>query len=435
MIQVKGFYSVPKMANNMANAIAVFGELSQFANTFARDYKTYTKDQSQLSFCTFSSKDGDTKVELGLEFTNVACEIGDFCYQIGPNITNANTKDDFAQQVQNQFGARIRAVICGDLLTDSIRRMPKWVSWEVVSQSTTYQYKVWLAGSDFEQSYDEFEILVVPPVEPIDKLFQPYSDLLIELNRNDMAKLHERINTIRGKITESIIRTEMVELIDKTNTNNRTNIGWTTLIYGPAGDTTDNIKDAIKKYISNNSTSTENDWRQLMPDLFNTTCFYVIPRWDRYAIQPRVGIPGIHSPLAGTMENFNYAKNMTRTYIPAAHFDENLEDTMHRYQYLKLNIVGGEFNRLNKFKFSDYFPDYIAEETLNNEDFNRQSEETKQITTLFTTILKKIDLYESDPSMGSALRLIEKYGQRFVVGKYQNIEYYVLMKPSQQPKP
>jgi hypothetical protein len=37
--------------------------------------------------------------------------------------------------------------------------------------------------------------------------------------------------------------------------------------------------------------------------------------------------------------------------------------------------------------------------------------------------------------MGSALRLIEKYGQRFVVGKYQNIEYYVLMKPSQQPKP
>lgn len=217
MIQIKGFYSVPKMANNMANAMAIFGELSQNANTFARDYRTYTKDTSQLSFCAFSSKDGDTKVELGLEFTNIACEIGDFCYLIGPNITNSNTKDDFAQMVQSQFGARIRTVICGDLITDSTRRMPKWISWEVISQATTYRYKVWLAGADFEQSYDEFEILVVPPVEPIDKLFMPYADLLIELARNDMAALHERVNTVRGKIVETIIRTEMVELIDKTH--------------------------------------------------------------------------------------------------------------------------------------------------------------------------------------------------------------------------
>ena len=435
MIQVKGFYSFPKMANNMANAMAVFGELSQYATTFARDYKTYTKDQSQLSFCSFSSKDGDNKVELGLEFSNIACEIGDFCYLIGPNITNANTKEDFAQQVQNQFGARIRTVTCGDQITDGTRRMPKWISWEMLSQTTTYRYKVWLAGADFEQSYDEFEILIVPPVEPIDKLFMPFADLLIELDRNDMAIIHERTNTIRGRISETIIRTEMIELIDKTNNTNRVNIGFTTLIYGPAGDTTDNIKDAIKKYISNNSTSTENEWRQLMPDLFNTTCFYVIPRWDRYGIQPRAGMPGIHSPLVGTLENYNYVKNITKTYIPAAHLDENMEQTIHRYKDITISMCGGDFNRLNKFKFSDYFPDYLAESSINNEDFNRQEEPTKAISILLLTILKKIDLYESDPTLGSALRVIEKYGQRFIVGKQSNIEYYVLMKPSQQPKP
>jgi hypothetical protein len=432
MIQVKGFYSVPKSVNNMPNVKAVFGELSQYANTFARDYKTYTKGTSQLSFCSFSSKNGDTPIELGLEFSNIACEVGDFCYLIGPNISNSNTKEDFAQQVQSEFGSRIRTVICGDLVTDSTRRMPKWISWEVLGQNVTYRYKVWLASADFELSYDEFQILVVPPVVPIDRLFMPYADLLLELARNDMAIMHERVNTTRGEIPETIIRTEMVELIDKTNTNNRANIGWTVLIYGPAGDTTDHIKDAIKKYISNNSTSTENDWRQLMPDLFNTTCFYVIPRWDRFAIQPRLGMPGIQSPLVGTLENYNYTKNLTKSYIPAAHFDANMEDTFHRYQHLKLNIIGGEFNRLNKYKFSDYFPDYIAESTV-NEDFNRQSTETKEISTLLATILLKIDLYEKDPTLGSALRLIEKYGQRFIVGKYMNIEYYVLMKPSQQP--
>lgn len=434
MIQVKGFYSFPKLSNNLPNSVAVFGELSQYASTFARDYKTYTKDQSQLSFCSFSSKDGNTKVELGLEFTNIACEVGDFCYLIGPNITNVNTKDEFAQMVQAQFGSRIRTVTCGDLVTDSTRRMPKWISWEVISQSTTYLYKVWLAGADFEQSYDEFEILIVPPMEPIDKLFMPYPDMLIELARNDISVIHERINTARGRVSETIIRTEMVELIDKTNTNNRANIGWTALIYGPAGDTTDHIKDKIKEYISNNSTNTENDWRQLMPDLFNTTCFYVIPRWDKFAIQPRVGMPGVHSPLVNTMENFNYVKNLTKSYIPAAFFEANHEQSLHRYKYLTMNVIGGEFNRLNKFKFSDYFPDYLGEGSL-AEDYNRQDTTTKDITELLGAILKKIDLYETDPALGATMRLIEKYGQRFIVGKYMNIEYYVLMKPTQQPKP
>lgn len=218
------------------------------------------------------------------------------------------------------------------------------------------------------------------------------------------------------------------------HTNNRMNIGWTVLKYGPAGDTTDNIKDAIKKYISNNSTATENDWRGLMPDLFNTTCFYVVPRWDRFAIQPRVGMPGTQSPLVNTMENFKYVKEITKSYIPANHFEENHEQSIHRYQYLTLNFIGGEFNRLNKFRFSDYFPDYLGEGTQ-SEDFNRQSEETKQISTLLGAILKKIDLYSSDPSLGGSFRLIEKYGQRFIVGKFMNIEYYVLMKPDQQPRP
>lgn len=432
MIQVKGFYSVPKLSNNTANAVAVFGELSQNATSYSRDYKTYTKDSSQLSFCSFSSKNGETKVELGLEFSNIACEVGDFCYSIGPNIGNQNTKEDFAQMVQNNFGARVRTVTCGDLVTDSTRRMPKWISWEVLGQSTTYRYKVWLSGSDFEQSYDEFEILVVPPLQLIDGLFMPYADLLLELARNDMSIIHERVVSIRGKISETIIRTEMVELIDKTNNFNRVNVGWTVLVYGQAGDTTDHIKDAIKKYISNNSTNSENDWRLLMPDLFNTTCFYVLPRWDRFSVQPRLGMPGVQSPLSSVMENYNYTKTKTAAYVPALHLEENLQSTVHPYMKLTLNIVGGDFNRLNKFKFSDYFPDYLAEEST-NEDFFRQSKETQDITNLLSTILLKIDLYEKDPSLSSSIRLIEKYGQRFIVGKYLNIEYYVLMKPTQQP--
>ena len=48
-------------------------------------------------------------------------------------------------------------------------------------------------------------------------------------------------------------------------------------------------------------------------------------------------------------------------------------------------------------------------------------------------MLAKIDRYNIDPTLPVNLRVIEKYNQKFLVGKYANVEYYVLMKPEQQP--
>lgn len=431
MISIKGFYSVPKLNNNQDNSTAIFGELSQYASTFTRDLKTFAKGASQVNFCLFSCKKDGAKFELTQAFSDLACEVGEWAYETGPTITNINTKNDFAQMLQNHFGVRINTVTCGELVADSITRMPEWISWDTVGPAGVYRFKIWLSSVEFETSYDEFEILIVPPVDRIDKLFQPYPELIGELNKNTLSAIHDRMTLVRNKCPETITRTEMVEVIDKTNTNNRVSIGWTALIYGPFGDTIDNIKDAIKLYINNNSTNTESDWRALIPDLYNTTCFYVIPNWERFAIRPRLAMPGIHSPVFNSMANFNRMKAMTSTYLSTSHLETNLECTFHRYKDIALNIVGGEQNRLGLFKFSDYFADYIAQEST-NEDFNRQTQATKDITNLLTVMLKKIDTFETDSNLPINIRLVEKHNQKFLVSKMQNVEYYILMKPTQQ---
>lgn len=432
MIVIKGFYNVPKLNNNAANSAAVFGELTQYASTFTRDLKTYTKGLSQVNFSLFSCKDGNNKVEPSETFTDIACEVGDWAYEIGPTITNSVTKNDFANLLLNRFSGRISSVTCGEMLTDTVRRMPLWIAWDVVGGATTYKFKVWLSSLDFESSYDEFEIVIVPPVDKADKLFMPFADLLLELKENTLSVIHERMLTIKDRKPESILRTEMVELIDRANISNKVSIGLTALIYGPAGDTTDSIKDAIKLYLSRNSTNSESEWRLLMPDLFNTTCFYVIPRWDKFAIQSRLSMPGVHSPVVNMMEHFNFIKSKTAGYISTPHLTANLENTIHRYMNISVAIIGGEQNRLGLFKFSDYFPDYVAEEST-SEDFNRQKQLTRNITNLFTTVLSKIDKFNKDQTLPVTIRFIEKYGQRFLVGKLENIEYYFLMKPDQQP--
>lgn len=433
MITVKGFLSIPKLTDNTQNSTAIFGELSQYASTFARDYKTYVLDtDSSVNFCLFSSTDGINKIDLNKTNTDLCCQIGIWAYNTGTTITNTNTKQDFSNLLQNYLGSAISSVSCGDLITDSIRRLPKWISWQTTDATNTYQFKVWLSCADFELSYTDYEIAVVPPVDSIDKLFMSYADLLGELALNDLSVIHDRMNVVRGKYPETIVRSIMIELIDKTNNSNTTQVGWTVLIYGPAGDTLDNIKDAIQSYISQNSTNTENDWRLIMPDLYNTTCFYVIPRWDSFAIQNRLSIAGIYSPVVTNSDNLTYVSNLTSSYLSATHLQTNLQFTIHRYKSISLAIIGGEQNKLNLFKFTDYFADYIAEEST-SEDFNRQAQATKNITTLFTTILNKIDNYDSDSTLPSNIRLLEKYNQRFLVGVQDNIEYYVMMKPNQQP--
>ena len=64
MITIKGFFSNPTFINNNDKTTAIFGELTQYSSSFARDYKTYTKN-SKVLFNVFSSKDGLTNITLG----------------------------------------------------------------------------------------------------------------------------------------------------------------------------------------------------------------------------------------------------------------------------------------------------------------------------------------------------------------------------------
>ena len=113
--------------------------------------------------------------------------------------------------------------------------------------------------------------------------------------------------------------------------------------------------------------------------------------------------------------------------VSTSHLENNLEITTHRYKSLTLGIVGGEDNRNNLANLTNYFADYIGEETT-NEDFNRQSELTKQWTNMVTEMLYLAENYEDNPNLPSSTRLVSRNGLSFLLRKLDNIEYYVALK-------
>ena len=428
MHQIKGFYNVDGQVNNSPDTVAMFGELSSKSRTYARDIKEYFNATYQnVKFTLFSSKSGSEEKALDLTTRDIILNIGSWLYSLGDAVTGNTTSPGLATLLQNNFNTVVVDVRCGPITYDSIRRLPAWVSYKLRNSTVETEIKVWLNDTAFQSEYEPFIIKIIPPFENIDQFFMPTPELKELVAKINPIELADRINEARGDYPDTMLRAESTTYINPSNINDTITVYWHAIIYGKSGDDSSLIRQAIIEYIAANSRSSENEWKTILPDLFNVTAFYVLPRWDKYAIPSRRTIPGIYSPITNHHEVVSFVEQKLNGMMSKSHIEQNLEITTHRYKSLTLTMVGGEDNRRGLFKISDYYGDYIGEETT-NEDFNRQKESTKQWTNMITELLIKAENYENNPTLPSSTRLVSRNGLSFLVRKFENIEYYVALK-------
>ena len=428
MHQIKGFYNADNQINNTPNVTAMFGELSAKARTYALDIKDYFNPTfPNVKFTLFSSKVDNEEVSLDTNARDTIINIGEWLYSLGDAIGTNTTTANLATLAMNSFTAKITEIKVGPIVYDTIKRLPEWVSFKLRNTARETEVKVWLRDSAFRKDYDGYKIKIVPPFENINQFFMPVADLKELISKANPIELADRIDDLKGEYPATIVRVEATTYINPNNITDTIIVYWHAIIYGNAGDDSSLIRQAIIEYIANNSNSSEAEWKTILPDLFNTTAFYILPRWDKYAIPTRRTIPGIYSPIAQYKEINDFVKQKLNGLIGAAHIDQNLEVTTHRFKSLTLAMVGGEENRRGLFKVSDYFSDYIGEES-SNEDFNRQKEATKIWTNLVTELLIKAENYESNPILPANTRLVSRNNLNFLVRKLDNVEYFIALK-------
>lgn len=428
MHQIKGFYNVDGQIINDPDTVAVFGELSSKSRTYALDVKEYINSNYQnIKFTLFSSKLGSEDVALDTDVKDIILNVGSWLYGLGDAITPNTNSSGLATLLQNNFNNVVMDSRCGSILYDTIRRLPVWVSFRLRNAAIDTEIKVWLSDSAFQTEYEPYLIKIIPPFENIDQFFMPASDLKELVSKINPVELADRINDVRGDYPDTVLRAESTTYINPSDTNDTLTVYWHAVIYGRAGDDSSLIRQAIIEYINNNSMSSETQWKNILPDLFNVTAFYILPRWDKYAIATRRTIPGIYSPITKYNEVIDFVEQKLNQIVSRSHIEQNLEITTHRYKSITLAMVGGEDNRRGLFKISDYFSDYIGEGST-SEDFNRQKEQTKTWTNMITELLIKAENYENNPTLPSNTRLVSRGGLSYLVKKLDNIEYHVALK-------
>ena len=153
---------------------------------------------------------------------------------------------------------------------------------------------------------------------------------------------------------------------------------------------------------------------------------FILPRWDKYAVPNRTDKVGIYSPISTVTECLSHAKALL-TQLPALHIEQNLQVSHHTYSSISFLAVGGIDNYLNRFKLSDYFPDYIAEAST-SQDFNRQDELTKEWTNLLDKALQTAESMTSISSLPNGFRRTTVGTKLCVAFTHNKVEYILVSK-------
>lgn len=427
MLSIKGFCTRRLQADNQPNRVATFGELSTYARTFSKDVGIYASTGvDAIEFNCFSNRlNGQANGILSTEFVDAIVNVTAWIYDKSTTVSQTVSKNDYLTELLNNFHGTIVNPNVGTIKFGEGRTMPEWVSFQL-NVPEQNEVKFWLSSAAFERDYDDYEITVVSPLTQLDTLFRPVSEIRAALALVPLSVQLDKVQTVKNKAPESILKAESIQYINPNDPSITIDTTWYLLIYGPAGNNVEAIRDAIVAHILENSNEPESSWKSILPYLFKITRMYVLPRWDKMAIPNRQAYAGIYSPVSTIGESLTYAKT-TLPQLANTFVDTHLQVTHHKYRAISLLCCGGEDNAQDLFKLTDFMPDYIAE-SATSQDFNRMSESTKQWTVMMEELLIMAEAGDNAVALPLNTRRLTVGTKKYIARRYGRAEYLVAIK-------
>lgn len=390
---LKGFFRIPDLEDNRPQYIARFGELSTEARTFSRDLRDYAnkKVYPYPSIVCFSYKDeygAQFSTNPSLDWQNYVLGIGQWIAErfIASQIPPNDRRDQFWSQLTSEFTEPVwTGMGLISQMPNTAQFMPEWISFDLEDGGYPVSTKIWLSDPVFQSTgtdgYDEWEIGVIPPADPIDLVQGDFTTVQgIVRARNNTETIIPLINQLKQNSRDAnLLDPETKTVTVPIRWYDQTQIGasmihyFTLVTWGAMGLQYENQKAAIRDYLAKNSTQT--NWPKIYPELFNETDFAIIPAWENMAVKPTARDIGLFSssvPTGKTQDDMQkYApRSFANTDDYALFIHSNCASTSVLYRGMVVGTMGSPNNKDQKFKLTDIFPDYMHAAT-DQADFSR----------------------------------------------------------------
>ena len=432
MFVLKAFATNSKFFNNTPNASTVIGSISTQSLTYARhkDYYVSAVD-TDIGLITFTSVMDNVGYQMLQDLVDQLISITSFVYKASIAAGSQLFADILLNDLISTFATTANNFAAGPVVSNGNYSIPEWISFNSLNSEVTASgnnIKIWLSDNRFQVEYDNFEVVVVPPLTPLDNLFTGTANVTTLLRNITVPDIINNIQTAKGIYPETMIAALNYNFVDPTNPNNLIPTTWNILIYGAAGNNPDVIQNALIQYILGNSARTQTEWIKIFPTLFEVTEFIIVPNWNQYSIPNMTLQAGIYSPSISIASALALLTNTIVGY-PPAHIAAHADIMSQPYKSLTLTSIGSPTNINTLYNTSSMFPDFI-DVSSTSIDFARMSQTTQDWANMLANMLvvaETMTLYSSIPL---GMTRVVRSGILYLVSRYQNIDYLIATKSS-----
>lgn len=435
MYNLKGFMVFGPLADNSVDVIAPLGELSTHCATFSKEKGQYinaaNKDSKLFSFLSQRvTTNGDKSlIMVPVVHQNAALSLGQWIYTKALAQEISQDRDAFQTTLLASFGQTHLNLAFGEMVSDGARWMPEWVSYNL-NDAEENRVRLWFADDSFRRQYDEYEIGFVPPIAVLDDFFKDPLVVKAQVEAWSLTKALEKADVLKNRKPETVLLNKVYKYFAQLAPFITLDTNWTIVIWGPAGNNPDIIKQELAKWILANSQHTEEEWMDIFPDIFTSTEYIVTPFYDNVAIPNRSIIVGVYSPTVSVTDTVAISKQTIKgKNYTQAHIDANLQTTGVLYGSLGLSVCGGPYNRGGVKKFSDQWPDYINVPT-SSPDFNRMQLATQDFINLLYEMLIVAENATLFSDIPVGMSRVTRDGVVYIASSMNDILYLVVTKYS-----
>ena len=436
MYSLKGFITIPTFEDNVIGAISPIGELSTRSRTYSREIGLYADETyPNVNLVSFSSQDETGKVEVTPSYRDNVLKVTQWIFEQALINVFANDSSSLVAAILTEFSADLENITIGTMVTDGSYWLPEFIGWKAKNTGpdegsglTTVdnQIKLWFSDAAFQNQYDEYEIVVIPPIDDLNQLFDLYVTVSDIVTAQSLADRMLRVESATNGDPYTYLRNEEFDWLDQYNDNNVITTNWLVAIYGIAGNNIDNIKAALTQYALDNSNKTREEWLVIMPDLFRISEFIIRPLWENYSIPNETLVAGIYSPIGRIKELTEIAEGACIGY-ESTHVANVVEFFNFIYKSIALLIVGSPENRDGLIVFSNFITDYINVPTTSL-DFNRMQPETQDWVNLMYSMVKEAEEMTDFSTLDVGFSRVYRGDNMYIAYNFSGFNFLMLSK-------
>ncbi|QAX96155.1 hypothetical protein [Vibrio phage vB_VmeM-Yong XC32] len=424
-LTIRGFIQIPTNANNTANAVAGLGELSDKAYTYSRN-KQFVSDPDNapdIDLVVFNAVNESDAAVNGLDTADVAPGLK-LINDIHDNFDNSGSLTDW---LTANADASLSNFSHGNIIVEGGINMPNYIEFTHTDADTT-TYKLWISDATFLTDYDLSETVIVPAILPVTDLYADYTT--VQASLANWSKIDE-INALQAA-TDSTKYTEVttyeLKWNEPTNLSNQIQTTWMVLGYGPDGTRTDRVLEAIRNYLTANSSYTVDQWKEYLPDIQTLDVYNFIPLWENTALAAGPGIDSLQRPV---FKQSSLANIMTQVLVgrDAADWTDFGESLVALFRNMPILMIAGEANDPARNSFEASFPDYTMV-ALNDQSANRISGATQDAISALDSLLRAAEIDDGTQTLPSGMTRNQVASRRFLERSVGGIVFRLVTKSS-----